>query len=127
MFLGTFKDFDLCQPVKLLYARNPKDVKINPESGQAVYNALKKEFGEEHFRHDRYIQKGGTPDFPVRLRDGQIVSSLAISETLKSVPIVSVDYVFCNRVIFDEADRWLKTNRENIIKPEREEEVDGQN
>lgn len=112
---------------KLLYARNPKDVKINPESGQAVYNALKKEFGEEHFRHDRYIQKGGTPDFPVRLRDGQIVSSLAISETLKSVPIVSVDYVFCNRVIFDEADKWLKTNRENIIKPEREEEVDGQN
>jgi hypothetical protein len=112
---------------KVIYQRNPNDVRVNPEAGQAVYNALKEKFEDRYFRHDRYAQKGSAPDFPVLLRDKQIVSSLAESETLKSVPIVSVDYVFCDRKIFDEADNWLKKHREEIIQPKKEEDSNGQN
>ncbi|WP_449244055.1 HD domain-containing protein [Desulfobacca acetoxidans] len=112
---------------KVIYERNPNDVRINPEAGQSVFNALKQEFGEEHFRRDRYPQKGGAPDFPVRLRGGQIVSSLAKSDTLKRVPIVSVDYVFCDRKIYGRADEWLKAIRDKIILPKREEDINGQN
>ena len=107
---------------KVLYERNPGDVKINPESGNAVFDALSKQFGGGHFRHDRHHQSTGPPDFPVQLRDGQIVSSLAVSETLNQVPIVSVDYVFAERSILSEASEWLRTYRTDIVKPE--EEVD---
>ena len=77
---------------KVLYQRNPKDVDINPEAGSSVIESLINQFSEDSFRRDRYSQESGAPDFPVRLRDGQIVSSLALSGTLKNLPIVSVDY-----------------------------------
>ena len=96
---------------KCLYRRNPEDVSTNPESGELVFKALAAQYGEEHFRHDRYRQKSGAPDFPVRMRDGRIVSSIAFSEVLSNMPVVSVDYVFANRQFFDEANTWLNDNR----------------
>lgn len=107
---------------KRIYARNPEDVKTNPESGKTIYDALQSEFGEDRFRQDHYNQKGGSPDFPVQMRDGRIASSLDISETLKNIPIVSIDHVFADRSCFDEARKWLKDNRSCIIKPKSEGE-----
>ena len=106
---------------KCLYRRNPKDVTINPESGKLVFKALADQYGEEHFRHDRYRQKSGAPDFPVRMRDGRIVSSITFSEVLSNIPVVSVDYVFANRQFFDEANTWLNNNRRTIINKQEEE------
>lgn len=105
---------------KRLYERNPNDVKSNPEAGQAIFNALCQQFGDDLFRHDRYSQKGGAPDFPVRMRDGRTVSSLAVSEVLNNVPVLSVDYVFAERGIFKKAEKWLMENREKVIEPEKE-------
>jgi HD superfamily phosphohydrolase len=105
---------------KLLYERNPTDVKINPEAGSAVFKALCGEFGPDHFRHDRYRQESGTPDFPVRMRDGKTVSSLAVSETLNKVPVVSVDYVFAERANLPMVRTWLEEHQKDIIKPEKE-------
>ena len=110
---------------KLLYDRNPNDLKINPEAGEAVFAALADKFGPEHFRRDRYSQRGGAPDFPVQLRDGQVVSSLVKSEALNSVPVVSVDNVFANRAIFDQAKIWLNENRAESVRPQPEEEDNG--
>ena len=107
-----------------LYERNPEDVKINPESGKAIYDALKSKYGAERVRYDHYNQKSGAPNFPVRMRDGRIVSSLALSATLKSIPIVSFDYVFADRSCFDEANEWLSSNRREIIGIRSEEEDD---
>jgi uncharacterized protein len=107
---------------KRIYERNPEDVKINPEAGKAILEALNSEVGAEHFRHDRYWQRSGAPNFPVRMRDGQIVSSLAVSEALNNVPIVSVDYIFADRSIYDKADVWLKENRISVITPKQEED-----
>jgi uncharacterized protein len=57
------------------------------------------------------------------MRDGQIVSSLAVSETLNRVPIVSIDYVFAERSRISKASEWLKKHRADIVKP-REEDID---
>lgn len=110
---------------KVLYERKPKDVEINPEAGKAMFEALSAEFGAEHFRHDRYPQPSGAPDFPVRMRDGEVVSSLAVSDTLNNVPVVSVDYVFADRSVYDNADNWLKKNRIDVITPKQEEADNG--
>lgn len=106
---------------KLLYQRNSKDVNVNPEAGKSIFEALKDKFGEKQFRHDRYSQKGGAPDFPVRLHNDQIESSLAKSDPLKNLPVVSIDYVFANRDIFERAQKWLETNHKEIISPKPEE------
>ena len=110
---------------KRIYGRNPKDLQVNPEAGKAVYEALSTEYGAEYFRHDRYHQGSGAPDFPVRMRDEQIVSSLALSEALNQVPVVSVDYVFAERELYFEAKKWLEECRPKIIQPKREEPDDG--
>jgi uncharacterized protein len=111
---------------KVLYERNPKDVLINPEAGEAVYRELCSRFGKERFRHDRYMQKGASLDFPVQLRDGSVISSLSISKVLKDLPVESLDYVFGDRNILVDAERWLKENREDIIKPRSMENDDEQ-
>ena len=110
---------------KLVYERNPQDVEINPEAGKAVFEALSSEFDADKFRRDRYRQGSGPPDFPVRMRDGQIVSSLAISGTLNKVPVVSVDYVFADQSIRDKAKDWLKKSQTDVIQPKKEERDDG--
>ena len=110
---------------KILYQRNPNDVKINPEAGRSVYEAVKTKFEPDKFRHDRYPQKSGTPEFPVKTRDNQIVSSLAISTTLCDVPVVSTDYVFADRSILPEAEKWLDEHYNDIIQIKREEVSDG--
>ena len=107
---------------KRIYERNPEDVQINLESGKRIFEALKSQFDEGHFRHDFYSHKSGAPDFPVRMRDDRIVSSLVVSDVLKNIPVVAVDYVFAERSCFENAHKWLNEHRQDIIKPESEED-----
>ena len=108
---------------KLIYERNPGDVGINPEAGRVVCAGLVEEFGAENIRGDHYRQRGSAPDFPVQLRNDEVVSSLDVSETLGQLPVVSVDYVFAERAQFDDAKKWLDEHRTGIIRPQ--EEADG--
>ncbi len=109
---------------KLIYSRNPADTALNPEAGDQVYVTLRREFGAESFRHDRYTQKAGLPNFPVLLRDDSTTSSLAISETLQRLPVVSVDSVYADPGVRDKAKRWLDKNRGSILQPATEERHD---
>jgi hypothetical protein len=110
---------------KVTYERNPNDVAVNPEAGGAIFTALSEQFGSEHFRHDRVPKKGDAPEFSVRMRDDEIVSSLAISDTLNSVPPASVDYVFANRSVLAESKKWLKEHAKETIQPKGEETSHG--
>jgi len=100
---------------RLLYQRNPADVKTRQEACRAIYEAACENFGEDNVRFDSYRQRGGGLDFPVLGRDGRIASSLSMSETLKRVPVVAVDYVFISPDIRDDAERWMRKNRDSII------------
>lgn len=82
-----------------------------------MFERAKDEFGADNLRWDRYPGKGGAPNFPVQTRDGRIVSSLAISETLRQLPTLSIDYVFADREIAKDVDRWLEANRSDVIQP----------
>lgn len=107
---------------KLIYEQNPEDAKINPDSGSRVYRSLVQKYGSKFFRRDNYRQRGGAANFPVRLRDGRILSSLVFSDILRGMPSIAVDFVFADRSRIDEARAWVDCNRANIIKPEREED-----
>jgi HD superfamily phosphohydrolase len=103
-----------------IYERNPDDIAINPEAAQSVFEALQEEFGPEAFRYDRYRPKAGAPDFPVKRRDNSVVSSLAISETLRRVPVVSTDFVFADLSVARRASEWIKKHKAKIVKPRPE-------
>lgn len=107
---------------KRLYERHPADVKNNPEPGSAVYQKAKEEFGGENVRYDRPPPKRSETEFPVLAKDGSIVLSTELSEPLRQVPQISLEYVFVDGEILQKANRWLKDKRKDIIAPKETEE-----
>ena len=107
---------------RVLYERNPHDAEKNTEAGQAVYDSACQKFGERHFRHDRYTQRGSSTVFPVKTRDGRIMSSLAMSDVLKKLPLVNIDLVLVAPELRSEAETWLRENRDEIISQVAEDE-----
>lgn len=105
---------------RLLYERNPIDLKANVEAAKAVYAAACDKFGEPEVRYDSYTEKNVPIDFPVLSHDSRIVSSLDLSDTLNNVPVAKVDHVFISPEHRDEARDWLEKNREAIIEPKEE-------
>ncbi len=101
---------------RLLYQRNPDDILKNPEAGKLIFDSASEKFGEANVRYDTYKQKGSGLNFPVLSIDGRIVSSMAMSDVLKNVPIAAVDYVFINPDHRTEANKWLDEKRDTIIK-----------
>ena len=111
---------------KVIYERNAEDIKINAEAGRVIFDALCEQFNPHDLRYDRIHQGAMEHDFPVRRRDGKVVSSLSMSEILNDVPGVSVDFVFADREIVEEATVWLDRNRDNVIKLNYEGRDDGE-
>ena len=83
--------------------------------GKHIYDGLVAQFGKDEVRRDAFAQKGGSYDFPVYTKAEEIDSSLALSPTLSKVPTFSVDRVYVNMAIRDEAKQWLGKNRDRII------------
>jgi hypothetical protein len=69
------------QHFRVLYESNPNDQTVNLSSVDLVYEAAKNQFGDEALRRDRYASAAASEDFPVRLRDATIASSLTLSST----------------------------------------------
>lgn len=110
---------------KVLYELNPNDFKINSDAAVLIAEATEKKFGRDKTRFDSYTEKRELMDFPVLLRDGSVVSSLSLSQALGKLPIVTIDYVFIDPDpdIRDHAEKWLKKNKTDIIKPKGGEEL----
>jgi HD superfamily phosphohydrolase len=101
---------------RLVYQANPADLSINKTATNRVERALKKKFGSENIRRDQYAPKSQSSSFPVYgSRDGRIQDSYLLSPTLQTVPTFTVDYVFIDCMLRDEALLWLAEERERII------------
>lgn len=107
---------------KLLYKRNPKDIKINPEAGRAIYEAACEKFGVFEVEHDYVPPKGSIIDFPISEDNGNIASVRKKSEILDRAIEPFIDFVFVSRDKIVEAEKWLKKNRQKIIVPKKEKE-----
>ncbi len=100
---------------KLIYERNPKDIEKNPDASKAVFEAACNKYGEENVRLDSYKQSSNGHEFPVLIDDKQILSSLELSDTLKNVPIVAVDYIFINPEFRQDAEKWKGQKLKTMI------------
>lgn len=106
---------------KLIWRRNPEDIAVNPNSGEAVFKAAKKKFGATAVRRKDYTSAGTGVDFPVLQRDGRVGSARALSAVLPNLPQLVFDYVFVRPDLRERAEQWLSDNRARILKPVREE------
>ena len=100
---------------KLVYQQNPDDAKVNDKPATAVYNALSRKFAKAQLRLDARPAKPGSLDFPVRMHDGRIVSSLAVSKIIQSMPSAVVDLVFAEQKTVKQAQEFIRDNRSSIM------------
>jgi uncharacterized protein len=111
---------------RVFYERAPEDVGLYPEAATAIYEAAEVEFGAENIRYRDSRKPAGSAEFPVRDRDGNSVSSLAISQVLQQLPEPRNEYVYVVRERREDARKWLRDNRRAIIEAaaaaEKEEE-----
>jgi len=105
---------------KLIYQRNHSDYSVNPEAAEKIYEALQKEFGYDKVRIDSYSQKEGSLDFPVLMKNGEVESSMILSQNLNNIPVVKVNFIFADSDIKDKAEKWIDDNKREIIKLEKE-------
>jgi len=103
------------QHFRLLYESNPPDRELNLEAVDLILKAAEQELGEAAIRHDPYASEGESEDFPVYLRDGNIVSSLKLSATLRHGPSFAVDYLFVEPGSKEKAKAWLDLNKNSIL------------
>jgi uncharacterized protein len=107
---------------RVFYERAPEDVALYPEAATAIYEAAKAEFGTENVRYADSRKAAGTADFPVRDRDGKSVSSLALSQALQQLPEPLNEYVYVVRDRREDARKWVRENRQAVIKAAAEAE-----
>jgi HD superfamily phosphohydrolase len=106
--------------------RRPSDP---PGAIEAIAAATANHFGAENVRYGASPRRPDPPDFPVRERDGQSHSSLALSDVLKTLPASRDEYVFVLPDLREKAKRWIDDEREQIIEAatakadEQDEEV----
>lgn len=100
---------------KVLWERNPEDLKVNPEAGELILRAAQDKFGYDAVRRDAYAPKTPLIDFPVLQRDGRIASAQELSEVVAKVPTAAFDYVFIDGRLLTAAKDWLEKNRSDIL------------
>lgn len=107
----------LCrQHFRVLYQRNPNDQLVNANAVRVVGHAAQAEFGSDHVAVDVFGPKGSPAlDFPVLLRDGRVVSSLAESDALNHLPAATFGYVLVSPERAAAATRWLSDRRTGIL------------
>ena len=107
---------------RVVYARNPDDVKANPAAAESIYEAVRKQFGDDKVRYDPRARGSSGLEFPVFMNDKRIASSVSLSETLRNIPEANFEYVMVSKEIEADTVSWLKKNRQDIISAVKGEE-----
>ena len=87
-------------------------------AGELAYHYVCRHFPQDRLRCDYDSQESGPASFPVLLRDGNIMRSLTVSQTLGQIPSVLLDIVFIDTEILSRAKCFLAS-----ISPERLDEL----
>jgi hypothetical protein len=106
---------------RLVYQRNPNDVAVNPEAALEIGRKLAGLFNDTNVYYDAYKERSHQMDFPVIAHDGRVLSSLALSDTLRNLPVVAVAFVFIAPRHRKHAEQWLKENLHTAIQPSKKE------
>ena len=109
---------------KRIYSRNSSDVSRYAEPGKAIYAELAQKYGSGRVIHDFDERGGEAVEFPVIEGDGRIVSSEVASDVLANIPKLTIDRVYVDPIIVNEARAWILSERDRILDRAAEQEVE---
>lgn len=100
----------------VLYRQMPEDREYyNP--GETIFKAACKKFGKENVRHDYVTKSGKTDPFPVYdINSDTSRSSREVSDVINNIPDIKIDVVYISKDYYNKADKWLKDNKDSILK-----------
>jgi uncharacterized protein len=100
-----------------VFSRSMMNTGADLEAASRLFESLRDKFGAEAVRFDSYRQGSNPTDFPVLVEDGNVRSSLALSDVLLKLPLTAIDFIFCAKEIADEAREWIAANQLGILRP----------
>lgn len=100
---------------KRFYSRNPGDQRRNPKALELIYAKAVERFGADNVRRQEYLKGSTSPDFPVLLRDNQVVSSLSYSDILTQLPAAVFGHLYINPEKQDDAAAWLTSRKTSLL------------
>ena len=103
---------------RVLYSRLPQNMDRFSDAAIAVEQKTKSIFGTDSIRYARRYDKGGEVNFPVRMDDGRIASSIAVSEVLRQIPVIVKEYVYIDKDLLKKGERWKKRHLDELLKTE---------
>lgn len=110
--------------LRLFWSREPGETSASDRAAM-VWDAARKEFGDEHVIRCSRPPKDQSIDFPVDTWSKQVNSALRVSNVLVNIPVASFDYVFIAPSTREKAHKWLEENLEQILSPSEQEEAHG--
>lgn len=106
---------------KVIWSRNQEDLLKNPNARSIIATALSERFGTENVRQDTY-SKPQQVDFPVLQRNGIVSRARSISEVVRMLPSLAIDYVLVEPKLRDEARQWLDRHKTDILESQPQEQ-----
>ena len=97
-----------------VYSPRPDHLDTSPDPGETVFRALVDEFGKDNVKHDVNYDVGGSPDFPVLLDDGVVVSALSVSDVLQDMTL-RLDSVYAAPEMVNHVRDYLRVNTDRIL------------
>ena len=98
-------------PFKWVWSAQPAEYSRNPNIGGQIAQELTTHLNDASVViHDVQPAKRAVIDFPVRRRNGEIVSASSLSPVLESLPVPSFEAVFVRPDRLTEATSWLNAN-----------------
>lgn len=108
---------------KVFWERNQPDLEKNSDAGRVIFEAAVDEFGQDKVRRPPPINpRAATVDFPVLLRDDRVSSAQSESDVLQQLLPIASDAVYVEPTLRDRARRWLRGNKDEILKRVPKEE-----
>ncbi|HCU34396.1 MAG TPA: phosphohydrolase [Armatimonadetes bacterium] len=99
---------------RLIYKPSSDDVSVFPDACGKVCAALETRYGAHSVRVDRYSPRGDIPDFSV-VCDGEAHSAAAVSDVVADMPLAKTAYVFIRPAHEEDAKRWLRNNKTQLL------------
>lgn len=107
---------------RLLYDRRTEDLDRNLDAVDVISTAAQEKFGQDRVLRVTNISRGRPESaapkpfrFAVEREDGNVVSSLQVSQILGQLPKAVYDHVFVAPEIIETAREWLQEHRRGIL------------
>ncbi|MGV3719873.1 MAG: HD domain-containing protein [Actinomycetota bacterium] len=96
----------------------------HPNAARLLEAALHAEFGQTSVSVDYVEPKGGKKEVPVLTGNGEVVSGLAVSDVLNTIPPAWCAYVLCSKELVEPVRRFIERRKSEILLG-KEESVKG--